>query len=102
MAPAIAARPLVEAVKVSKPFPKDALWAQKKGPISEAQILAKHPHAIPGTRQYDVVARKWAMTIQCACGATRIVYTSDLHHVRTCRACKAKADAAKVAVAVQA
>ena len=26
-----------------------------------------------------------------------VVYTSDLHHVRTCRACKAKADAAKAA-----
>lgn len=94
LAPAVA-KPLVEAVKTRKPFPKDAPWAQKKGPISEAAILAKHPHVIPGTRQYDAVAKKWAVTIQCSCGATRIVYTSDLHHVRTCRACKAKADAAK-------
>ncbi len=87
---AVVARPLVEAVKEHKPFPKDAPWAQKKGPISEAQILAKYPHVIPNTRRYDAVACKWAVDIKCVvCGATRVVYTSDLFHVRTCRACKA-------------
>lgn len=84
------AQPLIVAVKEHKPFPKDAPWAQKKGPISEAAILAKYPHVIPGTRRWDAVARKWAVDIKCVtCGATRIVYTSDLFHVRQCRACKA-------------
>jgi hypothetical protein len=84
----VAPRPLIERVVEKKPFPKDAPWAQKKGPISEAQLLSKYPHVIPGSRRYDAVARKWAVDIRCvSCGAVRIVYTSDLFHVRQCRAC---------------
>ncbi len=58
-------------------------------PLTEAQLLAKYPHVIPGTLRYDAVARKNAVDIKCPCGAVRIVYTSDLFHVRLCRACKA-------------
>jgi len=96
-APVVAAsRPLVESVKEHKPFPKDAPWAQKAPALSEATLLAKYPHVLPGTRRYDEVAKKWAVNIACAtCGAVRVVYTSDLFHVRQCRACKAKALAAK-------
>jgi len=96
-APVAVRQPLVSpAPRVSGTFPKDAPWAQRAAPLSEAALLAKYPHVIAGTRRYDEVARKWAVDIRCAdCGAVRIVYTSDLFHVRQCRACKAKALAAK-------
>lgn len=96
-APVAVRAPLVSpAPRVSAPFPKDAPWAQRAAPLSEATLLAKYPHVRPGTRRYDEVARKWAVDINCAtCGAVRIVYTSDLFHVRQCRACKAAALAAK-------
>jgi len=96
-APVAVRQPLVSpAPRVSGTFPKDAPWAQKAPALSEATLLAKYPHVLPGTRRYDEVAKKWAVNIACAtCGAVRVVYTSDLFHVRQCRACKAKALAAK-------
>lgn len=93
--PAIAAivgpaRPLVvPAPKAKAKFPADAPWAVRTPPLTEAQLLARYPHMIPGTLRRDPVANKNAVDIRCACGAVRIVYTSDLFHVRACRACKA-------------
>jgi hypothetical protein len=59
-------------------------------PLTEAQLLARYPHVVPGSLRHDPVAHKNAVDIKCAaCGAVRIVYTSDLFHVRLCRACKA-------------
>jgi hypothetical protein len=100
MASATAVRPVVSALVAARAplvvpslakakFPADAPWAVRTPPLTEAQLLAKYPHMIPGTLRRDPVANKNAVDIRCACGAVRIVYTSDLFHVRACRACKA-------------
>lgn len=90
VAPHVSAQPLVAPVrKAKKPF-----VFTKVAPLTEAQLLAKYPHMIPGTLRHDPVASKNAVDIRCACGAVRTLYTSDLFHVRSCRACKAKADEA--------
>ena len=82
-------RPLVIPAKAKAKFPAGAPWAVRTPPLTEAQLMARYPHMIPGTLRHDPVANKNAVDIRCACGAVRIVYTSDLFHVRACRACKA-------------
>jgi hypothetical protein len=77
-------RPLVRPVR-----PDFRLCDLRVPPLTEPQLLARYPHMIPGTLRRDPVANKNAVDIRCACGAVRIVYTSDLFHVRACRACKA-------------
>lgn len=58
--------------------------AKRKG---EEHFLAKGPHVIPGTLDYDADARKQFMMIECqhpGCDKQRRVYTSDLHQVSMC------------------
>lgn len=53
----------------------------------EKDILAKRPHAIPGSLGFDTTANKQFMVINCqveGCKETRRVFTSDLHQVKTC------------------
>ena len=50
-------------------------------------IFAKYAHAVPGTLQYDAVANKQRVEIECTidgCDTRRTVFTSDLFQVRVC------------------
>ena len=78
-APLVAGRPLVDF---------RAAWV-RTAPLTEAQLLAKYPHMIPGTLRKCPARGQQAVDIRCACGAVRTLYTGDLWHVRQCRACKA-------------
>lgn len=85
VAPAPARAPLVAgpAAPVARPA-----WV-RTAPLTEAQLLAKYPHMIPGTLRKCPARGQQAVDIRCACGAVRTLYTGDLWHVRQCRACKA-------------
>jgi len=87
-APAPAARaPLVAGPAAPLVGPRP-VWV-RAAPLTEAQLLAKYPHMIPGTLRKCPARGQQAVDIRCACGAVRTLYTGDLWHVRQCRACKA-------------
>ena len=60
-------------------------------------IQAKYPQADADSLRYDEAAGKFAVTINCEdCGDARDpVFTSDLFQVKKCKACAARAKAAK-------
>jgi len=63
--------------------------AEKKSRrLDEAAILAKYPHAIKGTMQFDEVANKQSIEAKLACGHRDRVYTSDLFQIKRCENCK--------------
>ncbi len=85
VAPHVAARPLVVPARKAKRVPAFL----RVPPLTEAQLMARYPHVIPGTLRYDPIANKNAVDIRCqCCFQPRTLYTSDLFHVRLCRTCK--------------
>jgi len=87
-APAPARAPLVAGPAAPLVGPPRG-WV-RTAPLTEAQLLARYPHALPGTLRVCPARKQQAMDIHCElCGVTRICYTGDLHHVRRCVACVA-------------
>jgi hypothetical protein len=65
---------------------------------SEKDIIAKYPHVIEGTLQYDPTTNKQSVEIRCqhpGCKETRRVFTSDLFQVRLCDTHKKEAKKAQ-------
>lgn len=92
-----------------------AVKIQKRsgGRLTEAYLLSKYPHIIPGSLRWDDEAGKQTVTIRCTadgCDEERDVHTSDLFQVTMCvahakearKARKTEAKAQKAAQAAQA
>jgi len=67
-----------------KPFPASL----RKPQTTEAQLLAKYPHAIAGTIRQEAGHR--TIEAKLKCGHRVRLHTSDLFQVKRCKACKSK------------
>lgn len=76
-----------------KAVPKDK--APKRA--TEAMILAKYPHAIKGTLDYDETHSKQSIEAKLECGHRARIFTSDLFQVKRCHDCRKARTAEKVA-----
>lgn len=68
--------------------------------MSEAEILGKRKHVVPGSLGFDEVKNKQFVMIACqypGCETQRKTFTSDLHQVTMCDAHKAEQVKAKKA-----
>lgn len=62
--------------------------APGSGRMTEAELIKKYPHVIPGSLFFDEKTNKQSCRAKLACGHEATVHTSDLFQVKRCPECK--------------